>query len=110
MKQLIRITESDLSRLVTESVRSILSEVTVNMEEMLVKKVKHLVNSCGGYVDVHEDDVEELQVSDGGEFHGIVSIDSDGVELDNEDFYNFEDLDASELDMIIDYIKWYIEE
>lgn len=78
------------------------------MKENLISAIQAFISNFGGNINVAKDDIEDLQIYDGdgdGESHGIVLIISDGCEMDDGDFYDFADLDVSELELIIDYIK-----
>jgi hypothetical protein len=113
-KIMIRLTESDLHRIVKESVNRILSEATISIGQNLIDKIKMLVRAAGGNVNVfYDDDIEELQIYDGGfdgegESHGVVSLNNEGAEMDNGDFYPYEDLSQDDLEMLIEYLEWYV--
>lgn len=111
--KLVRLTESDLYRIVKESVNRILKESTVNINQNAVNTIKKLVISAGGYIHVDENDVCDLQIYDGGfdaegESHGVLSMTDKGLNMDDGDFYPYEDLSLEDLKNIIDYAEWYI--
>ena len=111
---IIRLTESDLHRIVKESINRVLSEATISIGQNLIDKIKMLVRAAGGNVNVfYDDDIEELQIYDGGfdgegESHGVVSLNNEGAEMDNGDFYPYEDLSQDDLKMLIEYLEWYV--
>ena len=85
------------------------------IKQNLIRKIKSLIKANGGYFEVPEEDVENLQICNGvgengedeGEWFCVLSINNDGVTLDCEDdnFYNFDDLTTNDLEMLIDYIE-----
>ena len=109
MKKVIKISENNLRRIINESVKRVLSEIEININTNLVQQAKNTISSYGGYLEVNENDIDELQIYNGdldGESHGIVSIDKNGVEMDDGDFYSYNELSPDDLRMIIDYINW----
>ena len=83
----------------------------ININTILVDKVRRKITAYGGYLEVADTDIEDLQIYDGGfdgegEAHGVVSMDRNGVEMDDGDFYKYEELSIEDLKMIIEYIDW----
>lgn len=62
-----------------------------------------------GFVRVDSDDLkicdgEDSDGEDEGEWHCVVGIDYNGVDMDNGDFYPYNDLTISDLGMIVDFL------
>ena len=90
---------------------AIIKNKHMSISTNLIQNVRKAIMSYGGYLSVHEEDTAELQIYDGdmdGEAHGVVAINKDGVEMDDGDFYPFDELLPEDLRMVIDYIDWKI--
>lgn len=75
----------------------------------LIQTIQGLLANFNGYVEIPEEDQEDLQICDGGdnegECHCVVSMDPEGCNMDDGDFYEFEDLSESDLQNLIDYLE-----